>query len=84
MDTQKLLNALLDLAEQLGIEIRHVPLDGEGGGLCVLKGKGILFIDTNASITDQLARTAGGLAQLDDWEDRYILPEVREILSQYK
>ena len=84
MDTQNLLESLMELAAQMGVEIRQVPLDGDGGGLCLLKGKRILFVDTNASLPDQLARTAAGLATLEDGEDIYILPEVRELLEQYR
>ena len=84
MDTQNQLIALLDLAERLHMEIRRVPLDGEGGGLCRLKGQCILFVDTSASATDQLARTAAALASLNDWQDTYLLPEIRELLERYR
>jgi hypothetical protein len=84
MDTQNLLESLMELAVQMDVEIRRVGLDGDGGGLCLLKGKRILFVDTNSSLPDQLARTAAGLATIDDWEDIYILPEIREVIEQYR
>ena len=83
MDTQNLLTCLIELAESFGIEIRRAPLGGDGGGLCLLKGKNILFLDTNAALPDKLSRTAAALAQLD-LEETYIVPQVRELLDQYR
>ena len=84
MDTQRLLHELLDLADRLGIEIRRVPLGGEGGGLCQLRGRSVLFVDTTAGQPDQLGRTAQALASLPDIEQSYLPPQVRDLLDTYK
>jgi hypothetical protein len=82
MDNIGLLAELLDLAEQVGIEVRHVYLGGEGGSLCRLRGKWVLFVDEGADIADQLATAASALAGRQELHDCYIKPQVRELLDQ--
>ena len=77
MQLQDLLTELLDLAGRLNIEVRHAPLGGAGGGLCLLRGRRVLFVDTQATLPDQVARTATGLAQEPQLEDCFLLPQVR-------
>ena len=84
MDRQRQLGELLDLAERVGVEVRQVDLGGEGGGLCVLRGQRVLFVDVGASVADQVGRTAEGLASLGELEEMYVLPEVREVLAEYQ
>jgi len=84
VDDQIILNQLLDLAERLGIEVRRVGLDGQSGGLCRLRDKQVLFVDTVATLSDQIACAAGGLASLADIDNCYVLPQVREVLEQYR
>lgn len=84
MDTDALLTELLGLAERLGVEIRHVYLAGTGGGLCVVRGKPVLFVDSAAPLAERLARTATDLAGLDGLEECYLLPEVRQVLEHYR
>lgn len=83
MDEQRQLTELLDLAERLGVEVRQVPLDGQGGGICLLRGNLVLFVDTNAVIGDQIAKTAAAMGAIEGIEDSYVLPEVRELLERY-
>lgn len=82
MDQQALFDELLDLAGRLGIEIRCVPLGGEGGGLCRVREKRVLFIDTQAPLADRLARSAAGLIGQPDLDTSFILPELREFLEK--
>lgn len=84
MDKQVLLTELLDLAGRLDIDVRQVYMTGEGGGLCKLRGRWVLFVDNAAPLPEQLARVAESLAGQDHLEDQYLLPEVREILEQYR
>jgi hypothetical protein len=84
MDTQALLAELLDLAEQLDIEVRRAWLGGDGGGLCRLRDKWVLFVDDAASLTDQLAQTAHVLADRKELEEKFLLPQIRQILEQYR
>jgi hypothetical protein len=79
---EELLGELLDLAGQLGLEVRRLPLGGSGGGLATLRGKQILFLDTDADSDVLLDRTAAGLSRLADrFESVYLRPAVRALLE---
>ncbi len=84
MESQEILTSLLELAEQVELEVRQEALGGEGGGLCVLRGKNILFVDTMADPAEQIATTAEALAGLEKMDDVYVLPQIREILDEYR
>ena len=84
MDTESQLAALLELAEELGIEVRQAALGGQGGGLCEVRGRRILFVDVLADWQDRLGRTAGALAELAELEQRYVAPQLRELLDRYR
>jgi len=84
MEDELLLQALLEVAENAGIEVRQTALGGQGGGLCVLRGKKILFVDVSADLAEEIARTAEALAQLEDLEQHYLLPQVRQALRKYQ
>ncbi len=80
------LRVLLDLADQIDLEVRLVPkaADGSnhpGGALVRLKGREILFIDPTASAPDQVGVLANSLAGRTEIEDRFLPPEIREIID---
>jgi len=78
VDLQSKLTALMELAERLGIDVRRVPLGGEGGGICTLQGREVLFLDSSADLATQWARSLAGLAQLPEIDKVYVIPELRE------
>jgi hypothetical protein len=79
---EDLLGELLELAGQLGLEVRRLPLGGAGGGLATLRGKQILYLDTEADSAMQLERTAAGLSRLAErFESVYLKPAVRALLE---
>lgn len=80
MELQTRLETLLSLARELGLDLRSEPLGGEGGGLCALKGRRVLFVDTSADLDTRYERTAAALAGLPELEGRYLPPEIREDL----
>jgi hypothetical protein len=82
MDVQARLETLLAAAEQLGIEVRRVPLGGEGGGLCSLRGRRVLFVDTSADTATRYDRTVDAMARLAELQDQYLPPLVREDLDR--
>ncbi len=82
MDVQTRLETLLATAEQLGIEVRRESLGGEGGGLCSLRGRRVLFVDTAADAATRYDRTVAALASLPELQDRYLPPELREDLDR--
>lgn len=54
MHTVELLAEALDLVARLGWQVRQDWLDGNGGGLCELRGRKIFFLDLALSPADQL------------------------------
>lgn len=78
MELQSRLDTLLALAEELGINVRREPLGGDGGGLCILRGRRILFVDTSADLETRYERTLVGLAPLPELDNLYLRPEIRE------
>jgi hypothetical protein len=80
------LRVLLDLAEEVGIVIRRVPTAGDGaehpgGALVRLKGREILFLDPTATVGDQVAVVSGALRGRQAIEDRYLPPEIRQLID---
>ena len=84
MNEQSILEELLDLAAQAGIEVRRASLDGQGGGLCRVREKRVLFVDTSACLADQVAQSANALVNVQELEDIYVLPQIRQIIEQYR
>jgi hypothetical protein len=84
VELQSRLDALLELADQLGIAVRREPLGGEGGGLCTLRGNRVLFIDTSADLETRYERTLAGLAAFPGLDELYIRPEIRQDLDAYR
>ncbi|GJQ25011.1 MAG: hypothetical protein HBSAPP02_00430 [Phycisphaerae bacterium] len=84
MDLHDRLDALLTLAEQLGLSIRRESLGGEGGGLCRIKGQAVLFLDTAADLETRYERTLSALASHPGIDRHYLPPEVREDLDRQR
>lgn len=84
MELAARLEALCELAEQVGIEIRAEPMGGDGGGLCELRGRRVLFIDTAADLADRYDHTLAALAPLTELDQRYLVPELRHDLERQR
>ncbi len=84
MDLGSRLEALLNLAEGLGIEVRAEPMGGEGGGLCKLRGRRVLFLDTAADLATRYDRTVAAMAGLSELDDHFLVPEVRRDLERQR
>ncbi len=79
-----ILEELLLVLEQNNVHIRREPLGGGGGGLCKIKDKHILFVDTQANTADMAAICAQAVHQTLDIENIYIKPQVRRFLEKHK
>jgi len=82
MNKQQILEELLSLLEQDGVIIRREGLGG-GGGICSLKGKTFLFVDTQAPIAETTAMCAEAVLNRIDIEHIFIKPEVREFIETH-
>lgn len=81
IDQGEQLQTLAALAERCEITVRFERLDGEGGGLCQIKGQDTLFIDSSADIATQLDRSVRALAGHDALDRCYIRPDLRALLD---
>ena len=78
------LDVLLGVADELGIQVRRASLGGEGGGLCILRGQRVLFVDIQAAVATQYETTLEALARLDQIDQLYIVPEIREDMDRLR
>ena len=84
MDLATRLESLLEVAEQIGIDVRAEPMGGEGGGLCRLRGKTVLFVDIGADLATRYDRTLAALAPLPEIDQHYLVPEVRSDIERQR
>ncbi len=83
MSRTRLRDRLVDLAEQLGIEVRPAPASEAhpGGAMVRLRGREILFLDPAASTEEQIPVLVSALAGRAELQDRFLPPELRELLD---
>ena len=74
---------LLALLETNDVTIRNEPLGGSGGGLCTIKGRRILFVDTEAPSIVTAAICAQSLPKVVDIEQIFIKPQVRQFIGDH-
>lgn len=84
MDTQQLLDELVQAAARLGVEVRSEPFETPAalaGGLCVLRGAHLVLIDQRAPLVDRLRALARALGDLGS-DAVYMAPEARELVDR--
>jgi hypothetical protein len=80
MDWDELESELIELAERLGIEVRHVRYEGDGG-LCVMRGRRVLMVNDLLDLPDRVDVLASAMAGLPELDDLFVPPAVRELLD---
>jgi hypothetical protein len=83
MNEQNILDELLALLEANGVTIRNEPLGGGGGGLCIIKGQQIFFVDTQASSVVSAAICAEAVPKVVDVEQIFIKPQIRQFIENH-
>ncbi len=78
------LDDVLAIAERMGVEVRSEPLGGEGGGLCRVRGRLVLFVDTMADAATRLQRSLEGLAELPEISETYLRPDLRDAIERIR
>jgi hypothetical protein len=85
MDDQETLQRLIELADQLGIEVRRGPAMGDsthpGGAVVRLRGREILMIDPSASVEDRIAAAAAALRGREALAEMFLPPVLRELID---
>jgi len=82
MNSQTILQQLLSILADNGVQVRSEPLGGAGGGLCNVKGKNIFFLDTQAPTAEMVTLCAQAVGRLVDIESIYIRPEIRQYIEE--
>ena len=82
VNSETILDELLGLLEGTGVEVRTEPMGGGGGGTCNIKGKTVVFLDSQGSTMERAAICARALAKVADIEAIYMKPEVRQFVER--
>jgi hypothetical protein len=82
MDEQTILDELLVLLKDNGVNVRGEPMGGSGGGLCSIKGQNVFFVDTQSAVAETATLCAEAVAKLVDIETIYLRPEVRQFIEE--
>jgi hypothetical protein len=86
LEEETLLVQLEELAQALDVDVRYEPMRREGpaypGGLCKLKGKHVLIIDSKAATRDKIQALARAAARFD-LSRVYLRPGVRDFLQEH-
>jgi len=83
MTEQTILEELLALLEANRVKIRSEPLGGRGGGLAMMRGENIFFVDTEAPSAEVATLCAEAVTKLMDIETIYLRPEVRQFIESH-
>jgi hypothetical protein len=84
MNEQTILEELLALLEANAVKIRSEPLGGRGGGLAMMKGENMFFVDTEAPSAEVATLCAEAVTKLLDIETIYLRPEVRQFIESHR
>lgn len=84
MDALAQLDLVVELFERLEIDVRREHLGGDGGGLCQVPGKRMVFIDLDADNLTQLAQSVRALASLPELPTIQVAPALRELILRSK
>ena len=84
MNDERLLHQLEELAEKLGITVRREKVNAEGssssGGLCRIKDKYILILNSESSPQEKIKVITEALKRFD-LGNVYVRPGLRELLE---
>ncbi|NUQ64328.1 MAG: hypothetical protein HUU20_17810 [Pirellulales bacterium] len=84
MHTVGLLEQALNVASQLGYQVRQEWLGGSGGGGCEIKGRRYLFLDLALSPADQLEQVLDTLYRHSEAASLAMPRELRAIVQEKK
>lgn len=84
MDAATQFDESVELLGRLGIEVRGEHLGGGGGGLCVLRGRRVAFVDLDADVATRLHRCLLALAALPELDTVYVQPALRMAIERLR
>jgi hypothetical protein len=90
MELAQLYQELCSAARKLGVEIRAEAFDPglsdaarPRGGLCAIRGRPLILVDSRGSLPDRIATVAGALSQMD-LDAVFLPPIVRATIGAYQ
>ena len=81
MNQQQILEELVSLLETSGIQVRDEPLSGQHSGLCTVRGRAIMFLDSDTGVQDNADACAEAVGEAINIEALYIKPQVRQYIE---
>ncbi len=84
MDALAQIDTIIEILTRFGVEIRHERLGGDGGGLCRMRGRNVMFIDDDADPATRLERCVAGLAALPQADAVFLPSDLRELVDVAK
>ncbi len=85
MKPQQVYEALKNLSEKLGIEVKEQNFRTTGikvkSGLCLVRGKQLFIMNKHNSIHKKVTLLAECIQQFDH-DQEYVVPAIRELLSK--
>lgn len=87
MEETQIIDLIEELAERLGLQIRHEPirlheeLGSRSGGACLLRGQHLIIINPNASMSEKIRILAEAVKGFD-LDQIYIHPVLRDLLDR--
>ncbi len=86
MDGETKLSSLMDIAEELGITVRLTPAGSgsshPGGAYVRIGEREMLFLDPQAPLSEQVNAAVEALRGRSELRQRYLPPEIREMLEE--
>lgn len=76
------LGHLLESCRAIGIVIRDEPLGGGGGGMCVLRGQRVLFVDAEETDGGRYEKTVAALIGEPEFDEMFLPPVIRDDLER--
>ena len=83
MDEKAVVEYLLSLLEKNNIAVRTEALGGRGGGVCKLRERTVVFVDSEAPAVETAAMCAHAVNALVETEKMDIVPQVRDFLEKH-
>ena len=83
MNQRQILEELVSLLETHGIQVRDESLSGLRSGLCTVRGRAIMFLDSDTGIQDNSDACAEAVGRAINIEELYIKPQVRQYIEAH-
>jgi len=84
VELRERLSWLTELAERLDIAVRYEHLGGDGGGLCTVKSRRMLFVDLDADPQTRYQAVLLALVGLPELHDHCLPPVISEDLERIR